>query len=121
MVCFKFANMKKWFVFGLLFFTSLLGFAQHNLNLQTVFTPEKNDIPESYKTEKSFSNTKGLTEYAQQTSEFLTQQGYLSHRSRLEKSNDSLYLLYIDLEKPVRYAKISLKNLSDESLQILEI
>ena len=119
MVCSKFANMKKWFVFGLLFFASWLSFAQHNLNLQTVFTPEKNNIPESYKTEKSFSNAKGLTEYAQQTSEFLTQQGYLSHRSRLEKSNDSLYLLRIDLNRPVKFAKISLQNPSDETLNIL--
>lgn len=119
MVCFKFADMKKLFVFGLLFFASLVGFAQHNLSLQTIFTPEKNDIPENYKTEKSFSNARGITEYAQQTSDFLTQQGYLSHRSRLEKANDSLYLLHVDLGSPIRYTKISLQNISDDAAQIM--
>lgn len=111
--------MKKLFILGLIFFVSAMGFAQYNLSLNTFFTPEDNDIPETYHTEKTFSNAKNLSDHAKEISDHLTQQGYLSHRSKLEQVSDSAFALRINLGKRIKYTKVHQLNAPEEAKAII--
>lgn len=111
--------MKYLFVLGWLFLSTLTGFAQHNLSLKPVYSPKNNTVDEKYTQEKFFENAKSLADYAQETSTYLSQQGYFAHRSQLEKINDSSYLLKVDLGKQIKYTQISLQNISDDALAII--